>query len=64
MIAADIPLAVASKTLRHSTLAITINLYGDLLKDSAEEAMHALDEASANQQEVARSHDGGVLRAA
>ncbi len=45
MIAENIPLAVVSKTLRHSTLAITINLYGHLLKDSADQAVAALSSA-------------------
>ncbi|MDY0810586.1 tyrosine recombinase XerC [Kitasatospora purpeofusca] len=45
MIAEDIPVAVVSKTMRHSTLAITINLYGRLLKDSADEAVKALSTA-------------------
>ncbi|MFD7413060.1 tyrosine-type recombinase/integrase [Kitasatospora purpeofusca] len=45
MIAEDIPVAVVSKTMRHSTLAITINLYGHLLKDSADEAVTALSTA-------------------
>ncbi|WP_051836732.1 site-specific integrase [Streptomyces sp. NRRL WC-3742] len=42
MIAEGIPIAIVSKTLRHSTLAITINLYGHLLKDSADQAVVAL----------------------
>ncbi|MFD8321635.1 tyrosine-type recombinase/integrase [Kitasatospora purpeofusca] len=45
MIAENIPLAVVSKTLRHSTLATTINLYGHLLKDSADQAVNALARA-------------------
>ena len=45
MIAEGIPIAVVSKTLRHTTLAITINLYGHLLKDSADEAVKALSSA-------------------
>ncbi|MEV7941154.1 MULTISPECIES: site-specific integrase [unclassified Kitasatospora] len=45
MIAAGIPLAVVSKTLRHSNLAITVDLYGHLLKDSADEAVKALASA-------------------
>ncbi|MFJ9776899.1 tyrosine-type recombinase/integrase [Kitasatospora sp. NPDC101157] len=45
MIAEGIPIAVVSKTMRHSTLAITINLYGHLLKDSADEAVTALASA-------------------
>ncbi|MFB7128219.1 hypothetical protein [Kitasatospora sp. NPDC056273] len=44
-IAAGIPLAVVSKTLRHSNLAITVDLYGHLLKDSADEAVKALSAA-------------------
>ncbi|MBO1416556.1 hypothetical protein [Streptomyces sp. FH025] len=54
-------------TMRRSTLAITINLYGHLFKDSADEAVlalsHALDQAAsgwANREQG----NGGVLRAA
>ncbi len=45
MIAENIPVAVISKTLRHSTIATTINLYGHLLKDSADQAVQALASA-------------------
>ncbi|WP_268762390.1 site-specific integrase [Kitasatospora griseola] len=45
MIAAGVPLAIVSKTLRHSNLAITVDLYGHLLKDSANEAVKALSTA-------------------
>ncbi|WP_280702501.1 site-specific integrase [Kitasatospora sp. GP82] len=45
MIAAGIPLAIVSKTLRHSHLAITADLYGHLLKNSADEAVLALAKA-------------------
>ncbi|MGW7441961.1 tyrosine-type recombinase/integrase [Kitasatospora sp. NPDC054795] len=45
MIAENIPIAVISKTLRHSTIATTINLYGHLLKDSADQAVLALAQA-------------------
>ncbi|MFJ4678441.1 tyrosine-type recombinase/integrase [Kitasatospora sp. NPDC088783] len=45
MIAENVPLAVISKTLHHTTLAITINLYGHLLKDSADQAVAALSSA-------------------
>ncbi|GAB7180187.1 tyrosine-type recombinase/integrase [Kitasatospora sp. Ki12] len=45
MIAEGIPLAIVSKTLRHATLATTINLYGHLFKDSADEAVRALARA-------------------
>jgi integrase len=60
MIAEGIPIAVISKTLRHSTIATTINLYGHLLKDSADQAVtalsRALDRAEPNQPR-ARSRD-------
>ena len=45
MIAEDIPIAVVSKTMRHSTIAITINLYGHLFKNAADEALNALSAA-------------------
>ncbi|MFE1320922.1 tyrosine-type recombinase/integrase [Kitasatospora phosalacinea] len=45
MIAENVPITVISKTLRHTTLAITINLYGHLLKDSADQAVAALSSA-------------------
>ncbi|MEV8328785.1 tyrosine-type recombinase/integrase [Kitasatospora sp. NPDC056731] len=45
MIAEGIPIAVVSKTLRHATLATTINLYGHLFKDSADQAVNALARA-------------------
>ncbi|MFB8201654.1 hypothetical protein [Kitasatospora purpeofusca] len=35
----DIPIAIVTKTLRHATLATTINLYGHLFKDSADQAV-------------------------
>lgn len=49
MISSHVPLAIVSKTLRHSTLATTVNLYGHLLPQAANEAVtalaHALDHA-------------------
>ncbi|WP_406205145.1 site-specific integrase [Kitasatospora sp. NBC_01560] len=66
MIAEDIPVAVVSKTMRHSTIATTINLYGHLLKDSADQAVlalaQALDRAAARQSPVLGP--GEVLRRA
>ncbi|MGW3041147.1 site-specific integrase [Kitasatospora sp. NPDC001159] len=47
MITSGVPMAVVSKTLRHSTLATTINIYGHLLKYAADEAVHALADALA-----------------
>ncbi|MET8630688.1 site-specific integrase [Kitasatospora sp. NPDC004669] len=65
MIAEGIPIAIASKTLRHATLAITINLYGHLLKDSADEAVKArsaaLDQADV-QQRVTRTGSERTFR--
>ncbi|MFD4533718.1 tyrosine recombinase XerC [Kitasatospora sp. NPDC058397] len=45
MIAAGISLAIVSKTLQHANLAITADLYGHLLKDSAADAVKALSAA-------------------
>ncbi|MFD4660986.1 tyrosine-type recombinase/integrase [Kitasatospora sp. NPDC058444] len=45
MIAEGIPIAIVSKTLRHATLATTINLYGHLFRDSADQAVNALARA-------------------
>ncbi|WP_180290642.1 site-specific integrase [Streptomyces sp. TLI_171] len=63
MIAEGIPLAIVSKTLRHSTLATTINLYGHLFKDSADQAVHALsqalDRAQAGRTQTHFSRDDG-----
>ncbi|MFF4820308.1 site-specific integrase [Kitasatospora sp. NPDC001309] len=68
MIAAGIPLAVASKTLRHANLAITVDLYGHLLKDSADQAVNALaralDQAQASQLRTVRSGDDDLPLAA
>ncbi|MFD8478187.1 tyrosine-type recombinase/integrase [Kitasatospora sp. NPDC059673] len=67
MIAEGIPLAIVSKTLRRSTLATTINLYGHLFKDSADQAVEALVRAldqAANQQNLFRGRGGDGLRAA
>ncbi|MGW4809512.1 tyrosine-type recombinase/integrase [Kitasatospora sp. NPDC004272] len=62
MIAEGIPLAIVSKTLRHATLATTINLYGHLFKDSADQAVHALaqalDRAHPNQPHLRKDDDG------
>ncbi|WP_240437095.1 tyrosine-type recombinase/integrase [Streptomyces sporangiiformans] len=45
MISSRVPLAVVSKTLRHSTLSTTVNLYGHLLPHAARDAVTAIDEA-------------------
>lgn len=50
MISSDVPLAVASKTLRHSTLSTTVNICGHLLphvtRDAVTALCQALDDAS------------------
>jgi hypothetical protein len=42
MISSRVPLAVVSKTLRHSTLSTTVNLYGRLLPHAARDAVAAI----------------------
>ncbi|NEA60812.1 site-specific integrase [Streptomyces sp. SID13666] len=45
MISSRVPLAVVSKTLRHSTLSTTVNLYGHLLPHAARAAVTAIGTA-------------------
>ena len=45
MIMSQVPIAIVSKTLRHSTVATTVNLYGHLLKTAAQDAVTALTDA-------------------
>ncbi|MGI5192798.1 tyrosine-type recombinase/integrase [Streptomyces sp. CA-288835] len=45
MISSRVPLAVVSKTLRHSTLSTTVNLYGHLLPHAARDAVTVIDKA-------------------
>ncbi|MFJ1706793.1 tyrosine-type recombinase/integrase [Kitasatospora sp. NPDC088346] len=45
MISSEVPLAVVSKTLRHSTLSTTVNIYGHLLPHAARDAVTALCQA-------------------
>ncbi|HEY2765530.1 MAG TPA: site-specific integrase, partial [Pseudonocardiaceae bacterium] len=42
MIASNVPLAVASKTMRHSTLSTTVNIYGHLTPQVAHQAVDAI----------------------
>ncbi|MBT1186542.1 tyrosine-type recombinase/integrase [Streptomyces sp. CJ_13] len=42
-ISAGVPLTVASKTLRHSTLSATANIYGHLTRQAAREAVDIID---------------------
>ncbi|GAA4260414.1 hypothetical protein GCM10022255_088980 [Dactylosporangium darangshiense] len=41
MITSGVPLAVVSKTLRHSTLSVTVNIYGHLTRQAAHDAVEA-----------------------
>lgn len=45
MISSGVPIAIVSKTLRHSTLATTLNICGHLLKYAAHDAVAALGNA-------------------
>lgn len=47
MLASNVPLAIASKTLRHSTLSTTVNLYGHLTPQVAHQAVEAIAAALA-----------------
>ncbi|MFG2045625.1 tyrosine-type recombinase/integrase [Dactylosporangium sp. NPDC048998] len=41
VITSGVPLAVVSKTLRHSTLSVTVNIYGHLTRQAAHDAVEA-----------------------
>jgi integrase len=43
MLSAQVPLAIASKTMRHSTLSTTTEIYGHLLRHAAHQAVDAID---------------------
>jgi integrase len=45
MLSAQVPLAMASKTMRHSTLSTTTEIYGHLLRHVAHQAVDAIDTA-------------------
>jgi len=47
MLSSQIPLAMASKTLRHSTLSTTTEIYGHLLKYIALDTVKAIETALA-----------------
>lgn len=42
MIASNVPLGVVSKTMRHSTLSVTVNIYGHLTRHTAHQAVNAM----------------------
>ncbi|SDG33869.1 Site-specific recombinase XerD [Pseudonocardia oroxyli] len=45
MLASQVPLAMASKTMRHSTLSTTTEIYGHLLRHVAQQAVASIDAA-------------------
>lgn len=45
MLSSQVPLAMASKTLRHSTLSTTTEIYGHLLRHVALDAVKAIETA-------------------
>jgi len=45
MLSTQVPLAMASKTMRHSTLSTTTEIYGHLLRHAAHQAVDAIDNA-------------------
>jgi integrase len=47
MLSSQVPLAMASKTLRHSTLSTTTEIYGHVLKHVGLDAVQAIETALA-----------------
>jgi integrase len=45
MLSSQVPLAIASKTMRHSTISTTTEIYGHLLRRAAHQAVDAIDTA-------------------
>jgi integrase len=56
MIASGVPLAMVSKTLRHSTLSTTVDTYGHLTRQAAQDAV----DATANALETAERRANGT----
>jgi hypothetical protein len=61
MLAAGVPMAIVSKMLRHSSIGITVDIYGHLSEDTARaasDAMGALLDAAVQQAaDSARDHN-------
>ncbi|WP_367820005.1 site-specific integrase [Streptomyces sp. LMG1-1-1.1] len=53
-ITAGVPLTVVSKTLRHSTLSTTANIYSHLTRQAAREAVDTIDRTLTGAEEVTR----------
>jgi integrase len=47
MLSSQVPLAMASKTMRHSTLSTTMEIYGHLLRQVGPDAVEAIETALA-----------------
>jgi integrase len=60
MIAAGVPLAMVSKTLRHSTLSTTVDIYGHLTPQAAQDAVDATATALDNAERKARRPPSGT----
>ncbi|GAA1711999.1 site-specific integrase [Streptomyces yatensis] len=58
-ITAGIPLLTVSKTLRHSTLSTTANIYSHLTRQAARDAVEAIDTALTK---ADTGHTGGIRR--
>jgi integrase len=57
MIASGVPLAMVSKTLRHSTLSTTVDIYGHLTRQAAQQAVDATATALHNAERKAKRPD-------
>lgn len=55
MLSSQVPLAMASKAMRHSTLSTTTEVYGHLLRHVAHQAVDAIDTALCLAEEHLRS---------
>lgn len=65
MLSSQVPLAMASKTMRHSTLSTTTEVYGHLLRHVAHQAVDAIDTAlSLAERDLAASGDLDATTAA
>jgi integrase len=59
MIASAVPLAMVSKTLRHSTLSTTVDIYGHLTRQAAQDAVDATATALDKAERKARRPPSG-----
>ena len=60
MITAGVPLAMVSKTLRHSTLSTTVDIYGHLTRQAAQDAVDATAAALDNAEHKAGKAPSGM----